>query len=248
MTKIFIMNSNGQHTHPSSFILHPFLFILILLIGCLDAVPDKPPRDNPWDPENSNPPRAPSQLRARSLSETTVLLTWRDQSGNEDGFLIYEKIGDEASPHQVCESKPHIEKYLDSLVLENRPSLEDTLAYYIESFNKAGSSQYRTGPAFASTLKAPPLPPSDLQANVISDSTILLTWIDHSAVEEYFEIEQSIGTTTNFLLFRIVPADCTSYEIGELNPDVLYFFQVRAVNIRGISTYTEVVGVKTGDN
>lgn len=39
------------------------------------------------------PPRAPSNLRARARSRTVIRLTWRDNSNDEDGFVLDVKVG-----------------------------------------------------------------------------------------------------------------------------------------------------------
>jgi len=55
-----------------SILLTLLLIAISLISGCLDSPPLIPERDNPWDPQNPNPPRAPDQFRVFPKSETAV--------------------------------------------------------------------------------------------------------------------------------------------------------------------------------
>jgi len=211
-----------------------------LSIGCLDSPPIIPERNNPWDPENPNPPRPPDGFTVFPQSETVVELSWRDRSGNEDGFRIFETIGTEEGMHVAAVVTADV----DNLVLTERPR-KDSLKYYIESFNESGKS-YLSPPIKTSTLEAPPMPPLAFEASSEPDSVVKLTWVDDSDIEDKFEIEQSLGNPSAFHLVVTTPADCTSWELKSLNPDAIYFFRIRAGNIYGKSIYAESSGVRPG--
>ncbi len=210
----------------------------LALSACLDAPPVAPPRDNPWDPANPAPPRAPGQFRARSLSETAVLLTWQDQSGNETGFHIYEQFPGEPSEHLADST----EADKDSLVLCDRPPNLERIDYTIEAYNYSGAADYRPI-AITSTRDAPPLPPTDFQATLINDTTIQLNWVDHSAVEDHFEIEVSLSEPTHFARAAEAPANSSGAVIPRQAAGVRHFLRARAVNRFGASPYTETVSV-----
>ncbi len=149
----------------------------VVFIGCLDEPPALPPRDNPWDPNNPAPPRAPDSLRGWALSETEVLLVWRDRSGNEDGFRVSEMVNDTSQATPIAETGPDT----CTLTVPGRSPLTD-YAYFIEAFNEAGSS-YPAGPLTVSTRRSPPRGPTGLRAQTASETEILLTWEDHSDIE-----------------------------------------------------------------
>lgn len=208
------------------------------LVGCLDEPPAAPPRNNPWDPLNPTAPRAPDRFRAYAISETDVLLSWRDRSGNEDGFRIYEEISDSSGLRPVAVTAADT----DSLILHNRLR-QQVLWYDIESFNAYGSS-YLSNRVLVSTLNAPPLPPVNLTGTSTADSTVSLSWADSSRIEAGFEIEQGLGIPDNFILIATTPADCTAWQIESLNPGPAYYFRVRAVNPYGHSPFTNPIEIR----
>lgn len=217
------------------------LTTVILLTGCLDSPPSVPVRDNPWDPENPSSPRAPQGFTAIPLSETAIALSWRDRSGNEDGFIIYESFGNEDGMHFADTVNADVE----NIVLTQRPRGIEKIRYFIEAFNSKGS-EYISPPVLTSTLEAPPMPPLAFQAMAEPDSVIRLTWTRDSEIEEQYEIEQSLGDPTAFHLIATTPADFTSLKIESLNPEVVYFFRIRAGNIYGKSIYVQSSGVHPG--
>lgn len=224
---------------------------IVMLFGtlaCLDDPPASPPHDNPWDPENPEPPRAPSTFRARALSETTVRLTWTDQSGNEDGFNVYERyIGDE-SEHLVAELVADV----DTLLLYERIPAIERIEYTIESINEAGASPFRPI-AITATTEAPPLPPVDLTADILQDSLISLTWTDQSLIEQRFEIEVSLNNPLGYFLHTSVPSDSAlgrhnwTETITIQQPEIRHFIRIRAVNRFGSSQYSPDVIVSPAE-
>ncbi|MBT3233577.1 MAG: fibronectin type III domain-containing protein [Calditrichaeota bacterium] len=225
---------------------HLLILLLFLLIttflsnGCLDSPPLIPERDNPWDPQNPNPPRAPDQFRVFPRSETTISFSWRDRSGNEAGFRIFETINDETGIHIAAEVSSDVQQ----LELSNRPR-KSTLSYSIESFNANGES-YLSPPISLKTFEAPPMPPLSFEAIAETDSIIHLSWEDDSEIEDYIEIEQSLGDPTAFHLIVTTPADCTSWKIRSLNPEAIYFYRIRTGNNYGKSIYAESSGIRPG--
>ena len=199
-------------------------------MSCLDDAPVQPPRDNQWDPENPNPPREPDRFRALPVDETKILLTWRDRSGNEDGFIILEAIGLETD-HLIDTLLQDIDFLL---VDELEPKTE--YRYQIQSFNTAGSSII-VGPRIISTAQAPPLAPTGLMASVKNDSTVTISWIDQSEVEDSFEIQRSIGSPDNFLNLRSVPENQIEFEVSVLSSGISHFFRIRSVNQYGKSNW-----------
>ena len=75
------------------------------------------------------PPKAPSDLTAKQLSATEVELTWKDNSNNEIGFLLYR------DGKKVADLPENRKNYVDSKL---KPGT--TYSYEIKAYNQADES------------------------------------------------------------------------------------------------------------
>lgn len=85
-------------------------------------------------------PNAPSLLKARSINNSTIRLTWKDNSSNEQGFRIRSrKIEGNTSTSlpPVTIQTPETERY-DLTATNNQTSV--TYVYTVEAYNTSGSS------------------------------------------------------------------------------------------------------------
>lgn len=102
-------------------------------------------RQNPWDigayefqsSSGGTLPAAPSALNANAVSATRIDLSWRDNSGNESGFLIERSLASTSGFEQIDVVGANVTSYSD---LGLAPA---TRYYYrIRSFNAGGTSAY----------------------------------------------------------------------------------------------------------
>lgn len=107
----------------------------------------------------------------------------------------------------------------------------------------------------------PPAAPSNLEASVVSNAQIDLTWTDNSTNEDEFRIEREAVTPStatragigleadariaSFTEVATVGPDVTSYSDTELAPEQEYRYRIRACNENGCSSYTSDVGATT---
>ena len=96
--------------------------------------------------------------------------------------------------------------------------------------------------AFAQPQKPPA--PSNLQAIVLSEDTIVLAWDDNSGNELIFQIE---GRTEDTLFeeMAFAPADIQEAIVRTLEPGTTYFFRVRAIADEVNSDYSNEVSATT---
>lgn len=83
---------------------------------------------------------------------------------------------------------------------------------------------------------APPVAPSGLTATISSPNQIKLSWTDNSAYETGFYIERRTSSTS-FVQIATVPANTTNFTDSGLADGATYFYQVRAYNTYGTSSY-----------
>lgn len=82
-------------------------------------------------------PTAPSNLVVTPVNETSIEVTWTDNSGNEEGFLVQRKLTTGGTWADLTTVGADVTSYLDiSLVTGNE------YCYRIRSFNAAGNSAY----------------------------------------------------------------------------------------------------------
>ena len=94
-----------------------------------------------------------------------------------------------------------------------------------------------TGVASLSWAQAPPLPPSNLVASVVSAAQINLSWADNSNFEDGYKVERWNGSS--WAQINVVGANMTAYaDTTGLAPATTYYYRVRAYNSVGDSSYS----------
>lgn len=102
---------------------------------------------------------------------------------------------------------------------------------------------------FATTLALPAVPaaPANLLASGISNSKIQVSWNDVSN-ETSYQLYRSNTTNSNYLLFKTLPANTTSYLDTGLFANSVYYYKVKALNVGGASGFSNEDSAKTINN
>jgi subtilisin family serine protease len=136
----------------------------------------------------------------------------------------------------------------------------DVLAAY-QSVNTGGPTATPPGPTPTRTPTQPgpgptptktptlgpgnaPAAPSNLTAQALTHSAILVQWTDGSTNETTFRIEARSGAGS-FQEVGNVPANTTFFTVEELAPSTHYDFRVRARNAAGNSNFSNIAGANT---
>lgn len=170
------------------------------------------------------PPAAPSGLVATALSASEILLTWKDNSDDETGFLVTqnESVVKTLSPN-------------DTTYVVNALAANTTYVFKIKAINDGGSSS-NSNEASATTFDAPPVAPGTLISMSLSSTEILLSWVDASANETGFGIERLSDSV--FVAIASVASNTISYTDSALVANTTYTYRVRAINAMGSSSYS----------
>nr|MBP9902247.1 fibronectin type III domain-containing protein [Verrucomicrobiota bacterium] len=91
-------------------------------------------------------------------------------------------------------------------------------------------------------LAAAPIAPSALIAQVISGTTVQITWLDNSSNESGFVLQRSVDGT-NFTTSATLPSNATAWVDTLPEPTVAYAYRVKAANSLGDSEYSGVAWV-----
>ncbi len=213
--------------------------VCLLIASCDLYTPPEPVHDNPWDPLNPNPPRSPLSVNAAAESETVVRLNWRDGSGNEEGYNIYESVENDTSFQFLSANEAN-----DTVQVLSGKHPATRYYYHITAYNEAGESQ-PLGCA-ASTAEVAPTEPVILSAEAISATAIRLRWEDRSYNENMFGIEESVGDSSNFEQVVGTAKNMDFQILPEREMFETYYYRICAQNDYGKSEYSDVVWAAPG--
>ena len=182
---------------------------------------------------------APSELTAVAVSGTEVMLTWRDNSIDEDNFLL-ERSTDGATFTQFNMRGADVTSFK---VLSL--STGTTYTFRVRAKNATGTSAYSNTAAATpgKTTANPPAAPVGLQAKAVSRNAIDLTWKDKASNETEFRIERLVNG--QYREIRKVAANQTTARITGLSAGTSYTFRVRAVNPVNSSRYSNRASATT---
>lgn len=179
------------------------------------------------------PPAAPSQL---NMEENGALLklTWQDNSPDENGFSIYMKEGENGIYREYAVTGPNTTyKYFADI----NPNQDKNYFFKVRAFNGPLYSDF-TPETFGVIIGRP----SNLEATVVSDTRIDLSWVDHSQCEINYSIERrALGEP--FTEIKRIGPNVTTFSDNTAAKGVQYFYRVRALEQFGrYSAYSDEVG------
>ena len=174
-------------------------------------------------------PNAVTGLQLTPNSDSAIQVSWTDVS-NETGYRIEHRSMFSSQWTIAGTVGQNVTSFPDSGLTEGT-----TYYYRITAINAAGESANAFTPQATTMLAAP----SNLTA-IYGSNTITLNWVDHSANEAQYEVEQSagangwkwIGSTSNL-------QNVTTFVFaGPVDGSTAYSFRVRAVGHRNIDLST----------
>ena len=238
-------NWGADHCDCTSYTMNPYI-TCANVFNPVDTIPEIIQfRDSRTclDDEPVDPPAAPSDLSAVSVSSSQIDLSWTDNALVEDGYDIERSI-DQSSWTHVATLAANAVAYSD---MSLSPS---TLYYYrVSAFNGAGSSSYATDSATTDAPPPPPPPPlapSGLTATALSDIAIQLDWNDNATTEDGFRLERSLDDQ-NWTQVADLPANTVTFIDSGLQASTLYYYRAVAYNDSGSSAYTATASATTDD-
>ena len=165
---------------------------------------------------NMDPPIPPTDLKAEAINSLQVNLTWQDNSDNEMGFKVYQKIG--LGGYQLITTlDENTTTHMDIVLIS-----EISYKYKVSVYNDAGES-------FSDEVNVIVLAqPDAFEVIAFTSNSVNLSWGDNSNYEEGYEIYRKISTETTMILIATLDADETSYEDANLMNCTTYDYVVNA--------------------
>lgn len=185
-------------------------------------------------------PSPPSDLTATASSRSMITLRWRDNSNNENGFLIRRRTDTEYGWSIIGRVPQGVNSFQHTNL---RPGM--TYYYSIIAFNATGESEM-SNEAYEQTPDSGPAAPTRLAATVLGKSEIVLNWQDNSNEETGYRIYRRRGNGDGWVRILTVGANLTSLRLGGLNQGMVYYFAISAVSRSGESGLSNEVSTMTG--
>jgi hypothetical protein len=192
-------------------------------------------------PQLSNVSASPSTIT--SGGTTTVGGTISDASAN-DSFTVQINWGDGSSNTSL-----NLAAGATSFTSNHQYTSAGVRSVVVNITDDDGGSANAGATVTVNAAPTAPAAPSGLTARPVSGTQINLSWLDNSANETAFEVEQCSvtvkGKCSTFVLIAILGANSVSYSSTGLSKATDYSYRVRAVNGVGPSAYSSVVKAKT---
>ncbi|MBA4149187.1 MAG: fibronectin type III domain-containing protein [Verrucomicrobia bacterium] len=176
-----------------------------------------------------NPPAAPSNLTATTVSQTQINLSWTDNSSNESNFIVGRSTTSGGPYTDIATLGANVTSF------NNTGLIAGTTYYYVVRASNSGGSSANSAQASATTLPNAPAAPSGLTATAVSGTQINLAWIDNSSNESNFVVARSTTSGGPYTDIATLGANVTSFNNTGLSTGVTYHYVVRASNAGGTS-------------
>jgi len=179
---------------------------------------------------------APTGLTAGVMGDSSIQLSWNDNSVRETGYRIERSLIAGSGYAEIGTTSSNGTSYSDQ-------GLDDGMEYFyrIRAFNSMSNSEYSGQISAITELSAP----TDLAASALDENSIELSWLDHSVSETGYMIERAISPGTLYSEIAFTSADEVSYTDVGLREDTEYFYRINAFNSMKSSAYSNEVSATT---
>lgn len=172
-----------------------------------------------------------------ALYDISATLVWERQAGQTDvnnlDLILYD-VNTGLVVEQSISSVDNVEHIYKKDLPAGRYALQ---VFKVASGNVTSSEDYAL--AFNYSIPAPDAP-TLLNAEVLSPTSIALTWTDNSNDELNFELQRSTLAGRAYSTIATLPANTISYTDSGLATNTRYYYRVKATNANGDSFYTNV--------
>lgn len=192
-------------------------------------------------------PDAPTNLSAGAASESSIQLSWQDNSNDEDGFRIYRSLTQNGSYSQVGTVGVGMEMFTDTGLNSNT-----TYYYYVTAYNNASGLASSSNTASATTMASgptsPPSTPTGFHSSAQSSSSITLLW-DDVTTETGYRLERSTSPSSGYtVIANSLAANTIMYTDTGRASSTTYYYRLVAFNAVGNSGVATTSATTTAGN
>ncbi len=184
----------------------------------------------------THPPVAPLDLQLDRISDTQILLFWKDSATTETGYEVWRKDG-ETGTYRIIRTLPKNSNNFRDV------GLSPYIAYFykVRAFNQYGASPFsnevNSGGAGGSA-------PTNLTAQALGASIVQLDWQDNSTAENGFKVQRRTLDTDPWTTIQILPPNTQEYIDQGLTQLTTYHYRVGTFTSNS-EAYSSEVSVTT---
>lgn len=188
--------------------------------------------------EELNDISAPSELSAYN-TQNGIELSWKDNSTNEEGFIIYRKNSLLGEFEALDSVSTNISNFLDELIEEGKK-----YSYAICAYNDFSISDTSNKANVISGLPAP----SNLEGVVNDSGHVELTWLDNSQNEIGFVIEGRPSLDGSYFSpIDTINAESTSFIDSTSKMHTPYLYRIYCYSLDTVSSYSNEISLNVVD-
>ena len=173
----------------------------------------------------------PRFVQATPESSAAVAIAWTAGAGTASGFQV-ERSARSAGPWEIVATTDATAR----IAHDSGRASEQQVCYHVIGLGASGDS----APS-AAACTTPPARPTNLAAVAVSNA-VALTWEDHSAVEESYQVQRTIDGATFSTVSNLAP-NSVSYRDAAVVVGTTYSYRVTATKDGGRSDFSNVVPV-----
>jgi Fibronectin type III domain len=188
--------------------------------------------DNSTGP-NDEGLKKPTNLELQQIDNTSILLTWEDNSDEETGFKIDRKIDIAAWENDFQILSEGATSYMDTNL-----TVFGEYQYRLSAYNEIAETESITASLLFRDLDSLAAP-SNLILEQLDVYSIQITWQDNSSQEEGFRIDRKIGDNAWEIDYQILEENSTLFTDEDLIIIDTYIYRVYAIGENSYSEYIE---------
>jgi len=171
----------------------------------------------------------PTELSASAVNEDTIIISWMDNSGSEDAYLIERSSGVDSDFTEIQSVSAGENMYTDKDLVEGTEYF-----YRVRAKRGIDYSGYSNSSHAITNLATP----TELIAQMRDHGRVELTWVDNSDKESAYVLERSERPGTDFSEISFVPADSEAFVDTENSTNITYYYRIKATNGLVFSDYS----------
>ena len=172
----------------------------------------------------SPPPIAPPSEIDAIPQDYQILVKWKDNSDNEDGFRVEGFSAGQPTQYFTVSSNTTSTYFYSYYVLP-----EQQWCFRVYAFNAIASI-----PSTTTDCTTVPASPTNLSATPLGAQSIALAWTDNPAVEDGYKVYRS-ENGASFTEIATLPPNTVTYSDVGVQADVSYTYHVQALKDAGYS-------------